>query len=77
MLTQFSYSRKVEAHGKIYNVPPTIECSRCGEQAEKGSDVELYENRLKGAISYEEDYKCVYTCIKCGHENNVVVTLKE
>lgn len=78
MMTNMSYSRRVVANGKIYNVPKFIDCSRCGDtKAELGSDVELYENRIKGAVAYEEDYKCVYTCKGCGHENTVIVTLKE
>lgn len=77
-MTNMSYSRRVEAHGHIYNVPSSIECSRCGKQAERGSEVERYPNMIKGStINYEEDYKCVYTCQKCGYENNVIVTLRE
>jgi hypothetical protein len=39
------------------------------------SDVELSPNPQR--INKEEDYKCVYTCTSCGHENTAVVRLRE
>ena len=71
-------SRRVIAHGQIYNIPKKIDCTRCHNfTAAPGCDVELYENIINGFTTYEEDYKCVYTCTGCGYEQNVIVVLRE